>query len=74
MTEVIPASKRPHRTTPVILEPIFCAGIEALTEALHDVMPNRRRSVTVLEVAAIAQAVAAFLKKAPLIRRGRPKA
>lgn len=73
MTEIIPPAKRGH-TTPVILEPIFCGGIEALTEALHDFMPTRRRAVTVLEVAASAQAVEAFLKQAPVIRRGRPRA
>ena len=47
--------------------------MEALTEALHDLMPNRRRAVTVLELAASAQAVVAFLKEARNIQRGRPK-
>ncbi len=73
MTEIIPPAMRSRHRPPVILEPIFCAGVEALTESLHDIMPNRRRAVTVLEVAANAQAVEAFLKQAPVIRRGRPK-
>ncbi len=73
MTEIIATVERPRYRFPVFLEPIFCEGMEALTEALHDLMPNRRRAVTVLELAASAQAVAAFLKKAPAIPRGRPK-
>ena len=73
MTEIISAIEKPRYRFPVILEPIFCEGMEALTEALHDLMPNRRRAVTVLELAASAQAVAVFLKEAPAIQRGRPQ-
>ena len=73
MTEIISTVERPRYRFPVILEPIFCEGMEALTEALHDLMPNRRRAVTVLELAANAQAIAAFLNEAPTIPRGRPK-
>ncbi len=73
-TEIIPPAMRSRHRRPIILEPIiFCAGVEALTESLHDVMPPQRRAVTVLEVAANAQAVEVFLKQAPIIRRGRPK-
>ena len=57
----------------VILQPVFCAGATALGAKLHDIMPDRRRTATVLEVAATAQAVQAFLDAAPIIRRGRPK-
>ena len=73
MTEIIPPTEQSRHRLPIILEPIFCAGLKALTKSLHDVMPTRRRAVTVLEVAANAQAVEAFLKQAPIIRRGRPK-
>ena len=73
MTEIISTVERPRYRFPVILEPIFCEGMETLTEALHDLMPNRRRAVTVLELAANAQAIAAFLNEAPAIPRGRPK-
>ena len=74
LTELIPASSRHHQSGPIILEPIFCAGVTALGAKLHDTMPDRRRAVTVLEVAATAQAVQKFLAAAPVIRRGRPKA
>ena len=69
LTEISPASSR-H---PIFLEPVFCTGVTALGAQLHDTMPNRRRTVTVLEVAATAQAVQEFLAAAPIIRRGRPK-
>jgi hypothetical protein len=74
LTEVSPASARGRPTGPVILEPIFCEGTAVLSTALHETMPNRRRVVTVLELAATAQAVQAWLAVAPVIRRGRPKA
>ncbi len=74
LTEIIPASARGRPTGPVILEPVFCDGAEALGSALHEIMPDRRRAVTVLELAATAQAVQAWLAQAPIIRRGRPKA
>jgi hypothetical protein len=67
-------SPRRRHPRPVFLEPVFCAGVTALGAKLHDTMPNRRRTVTVLEVAATAQAVQEFLAAAPVIRRGRPKA
>ena len=74
LTEISLTSSRRRRAGPVILEPVFCAGVSALGARLHDIMPNRRRTVTVLEVAATAQAVQEFLAAAPVIRRGRPKA
>jgi hypothetical protein len=37
-------------------------------------MPDHRRAVTILELAATAQAVQTWLAEAPVIRRGRPKA
>ena len=74
ITEIIPASSRGRHADPIILEPVFCTGVTALGETLHDIMPNRRRTATVLEVAATAQAVQTFLADAPVIRRGRPKA
>ncbi len=74
LTEIGPASSRPLLPGPIFLEPAFCKGITELGAKLHDTMPNRRRTVTVLEVAATAQAVQEFLTAAPVIRRGRPKA
>ena len=74
LKEIIPAHLRKRHRGPVFFKPIFCAGVTALGAELHDIMPNHRRAVTVLELASTAQAVRAFLKKAPDIRRGRPKA
>ena len=73
LTEIIPSSSREKFSGPVFHEPTFCTGIAALGEELNDVMPLRRRAVTVLELASTARAVDAFLKQAPDIRRGRPK-
>ncbi len=73
LTEITAHTGRRGQTEPIILEPVFCAGITALADTLADMMPNRRRAVTILEVAAIAQRVQACLQDAPLIRRGRPK-
>jgi hypothetical protein len=74
LTEIIPASSRDRPREPVILDPIFCDGVEALGAELSETMPDHRRAVTVLELAATAQAVQAWLTEAPVIRRGRPKA
>jgi len=74
LTEIIPARSPRRHTGPIFLEPVFCAGVTALGKKLSDTMPNRRRAVTVLELAATAQAVQEFLAAAPVIRRGRPKA
>ena len=74
LTEIGPASSRPRHLGPTFLEPVFCKGVTELGATLHDTMPNRRRTVTVLEVAATAQAVQEYLTAAPVIRRGRPKA
>ena len=74
LTEIIPASARGRPKVPVILEPVFCEGAEALGAELNETMPDHRRAVTVLELAATAQTVQAWLAEAPVIRRGRPKA
>lgn len=72
LTEINPDFSQGRRAAPIILDPVFCAGVTALGEKLHDLMPNRRRAVTILEVAATAQAVQLYLEEAPIIRRGRP--
>ncbi len=72
--EVISPAQSKRHTGPVFLEPIFRDGVTALCEELNDLMPNRRRAVTVIEVAALAESVEAFLEAAPDIHRGRPKA
>jgi hypothetical protein len=74
LTEISPAPSRGEPRTPVVLEPVFCEGAEGLSNELHRTMPDPRRAVIVLELAATAQSVQAWLSKAPVIRRGRPKA
>ena len=48
LTEIIPSSSREKFSGPVFHEPTFCTGIAALGEDLNDVLPLRRRAVTVL--------------------------
>lgn len=55
---------------PLILEPIFCRGIEALRNELHT-MNFDRRKVLVLELAHTVVMVSEFLEGAPQIQRGR---
>lgn len=74
LTEIIPAVSDRGSRQPVILEPVFCEGVEALGAELSESMPDHRRAATVLELAATAQSVQAWLFEAPVIRRGRPKA
>ena len=57
----------------MILNPVYCEGVEALGHTLHETMPNHRRVPTVLELSATAQAAQAWLAKAPAIRRARAK-
>lgn len=72
LKEVVPALTHPL-PHPVFLRPVFCAGVTALGTTLDDLLPNRRRSVMVVEIAATAQAIQSYLRSAPVIRRGRPK-
>ncbi len=71
LTEVMSTEPVP-RGQAVFPAPIFCEGVEKLAATLYDQMPNRRRSVIVVELTALAQAVTEFLAKAPVVRRGRP--
>ncbi len=57
----------------VFLQPEVCEGLAALEARLHDVMPLRRRTVILLEITAIAQAVTHYLHEAPVVARGRPR-
>ena len=73
ITEALTSPKLAGHTDPLFLEPVFCHGIEDLAGTLSEAMPDHRRVVTVVELAATAQAVCAFLEQAPHIQRGRPK-
>ncbi len=74
ITEVLAttgAKTKPGQT--VFLQPEVCEGLTALEARLHDLMPLRRRTVILLEMAAIAQAVTHYLVEAPAVARGRPR-
>ena len=74
ITEVLAtagAKTKPGQT--VFLQPEVCEGLTALQARLHDLMPLRRRTVILLEMAAIAQAVTRYLLEAPAVARGRPR-
>lgn len=58
---------------PVILAPEICVGVAGLEKRVQALMPLHRRSLIVVEVAALAQAIVAFLDEAPALARGRPK-
>ena len=73
ITEALASPKLVNHTGPLFLEPVFCRGSEDLGRTLSETMPDHRRVVTVVELAATAQAICAFLEQAPEIRRGRPK-
>ena len=72
MTEVMPAAQVITGQA-MFLEPEVCEGLGRLHQRLDALMPLHRRTVITLEIAAVAQAVSAFLEKAPLVPRGRPR-
>ncbi|MEX0923724.1 MAG: hypothetical protein WDZ84_13215 [Rhodovibrionaceae bacterium] len=73
MKEIGSPEYRRRDRLPIFLEPLYCEGISALTKELNNLLPQRRRAVTVLELAANARAVSIYLEQAPIIQRGRPK-
>jgi hypothetical protein len=74
LTEIFSARTGGGKASPpVVLEPEFCRGTADLQGRLQKLMPLHRRTVIVVEITALAQAVAGFLDKAPLVPRGRPR-
>ncbi|NRB33038.1 MAG: hypothetical protein HRU27_20865, partial [Rhizobiaceae bacterium] len=73
MNEVFSSPNLKGHSAPLFLEPEYCNGAKALSQALSSAMPEHQRVITVVELAATAQAVEKFLTQAPEIRRGRPK-
>ena len=70
LEETIHLSRTLPEDTPIIVEPTFCRGIEALRDELHR-MDASRRKVFVLEIAHLASLVTRFLEKSPETKRGR---
>ena len=73
LKEILPNNAHGQHAMPFFSMPALCSGITALGKWLDASMPYHRRAVTILELAAIAQAVQKWLPEAPAIRRGRPK-
>ena len=74
LTEVLlPSTSRAGHGTAAILTPKIALGLTGLAASLDRLMPLQRRAVIIVEIAALAQAVAAFLAQAPVSARGRPK-
>ncbi len=73
ITEVLAAGPKTKPGPAVFLQPEVCEGLTALQARLHDLMPLRRRTVILIEMAAIAQAVTHYLNEAPAVARGRPR-
>lgn len=71
LTEVLAVGGDSVRA-PVMLAPEICCGMSGLEALLQGMMPLHRRTVIVVEMVAMAQAVAAFLTEAPAMPRGRP--
>jgi hypothetical protein len=71
LTEVHPGlAGHDDRQSPVILEPVYCFGIEALQRQLQT-MGLAERKLLLLEIAAVATQLPELLEQAPLIHRGR---
>ena len=73
LTEVFPtlADSR-RRNIPVIMEPAYCRGIDALREVMHEMgHQDLFRKAMVLELSLAAYAVSGSLPDAPSVKRGR---
>ncbi len=71
MKEVFPVLNEPRYSgKPIILEPVFCHGIEALQAELNRKADSFRKAM-VVEIANAAALVTSLLKDAPLTKRGR---
>lgn len=74
MTEVLAAATPKGKAGQALfLEPEVCEGIGQLHDRLNALMPLHRRTVIILEITAVAQAVSVFLEQAPIVPRGRPR-
>ena len=73
LTEVLPTPANARRRKgPVILEPFYCRGIDALREVMHEMgHQDLFRKAMVLELSRAAYAVSGLLPEAPSVKRGR---
>ena len=55
---------------PLILEPVYCRGIEALRNEL-DGMGVEKRKAMIIEIAHAAAGITGILRQAPVMKRGR---
>lgn len=70
LTELQPARKGRQRQEPMIYQPVFCRGIEALQSEINH-RDWQFRKALVLELSTTATLVSKFLDEAPVTKRGR---
>lgn len=70
VTEIF-SSPMPATKAPAFLQPLFCDGYDALRDLLAARMPLHFRKAMIVEIAQIAESLAALLPAAPEVQRGR---
>ena len=55
---------------PLILEPVYCRGIEALRNELDGMGVDKRKAM-IIEIAHVAAGISGVLPNAPVMKRGR---
>jgi hypothetical protein len=55
---------------PLILEPVYCRGIEALRNELHRMGADKRKAM-IIEISHAAADISRILRRAPVMKRGR---
>lgn len=71
LTEVhLLGRRKKGKAQAIQIEPVFCAGIAALTEEFHTLSGDRRK-LLVVEIAEMAELLGQFLEQAPVTKRGR---
>ena len=55
---------------PLIMEPVYCRGIEALRNELDRMGPDKRKAM-IIEIAHVAAGISGILPDAPVMKRGR---
>lgn len=70
LTEIYSGEEDSNGSRPIIMQPVFCHGIEALQKELARMNFDYRKAL-VMEIAEMATMVADHLSKAPVVKRGR---
>ncbi len=70
ITEIFQAPGRRSGSGPLILQPVYCRGIDELRDKLHRMNAKDRKAV-VVEIAEAAAGISRLLPQAPATKRGR---